>query len=117
MSLYREVYAPVVGSFVFPHPPFIYALQRALAELFVDEVIISELQAEPWFDGGLYEQDTSMEQLYASFPVEDLHANVQFANATGMNEVYFWGVEWWARLKEQGDDRLWNAARDIIGES
>jgi len=117
VSVYREVYTPVIGSFVFPHTPLIYALQRVLAEPFVDKVIVSELQAEPWFDGGLYEQEVTIETLYASFPEEDLRANVAFAKNIGVDEVYFWGVEWWMYLKDQGDARLWDAARDTIGES
>ena len=114
VSVYREVYSPIIGSFVFPHSPLMYALQRALAEPFVGNIVVSELQAEPWFDGGLYEQEASIETLYASFPEEDLRANVAFAEKIGVDEVYFWGVEWWMYLRQNGDPRLWDAARDIL---
>ncbi|MBT4857417.1 hypothetical protein HON52_04505 [Candidatus Uhrbacteria bacterium] len=116
ISLYREVHTPVIGPFVFPHSPVFYSIQRAIVEPFIDEVIVSELQAEPWFDGGLYEQSGTTEDLYAAFPVEDLEANVAFAQQVGVSEVYFWGVEWWARLAQQGEPRLWDGAREIINE-
>ncbi len=116
VSLYREVYTPIIGPFVFPHSTMFYTLQRALVEPFVDKVIVSELQAEPWFDGGLYEQEGTIDDLYAAFPVEDLEANVAFAKRIGVDEVYFWGVEWWMRLKQMDEPRLWDGARDIIAE-
>ena len=116
VSLYREVYTPIIGPFVFPHSPLFYSLQRALAEPFVDKVIVSELQAEPWFESGLYEQERTVTQLYEAFPVEDLDANVRFAQSVGVDEVYFWGVEWWMWLKQMDEPRLWDGARAIIAQ-
>lgn len=114
ISLYREVYTSVIGPFVFPYSTMFYALQRALVSPFVTKVIVSELQAEPWFEGGLYEQEGTTADLYAAYPIEDLEANVEFAKRIGVDEVYFWGVEWWMRLREMGEPRLWDGARAII---
>lgn len=113
-SLYREVWNPVIGTFVFPHNPSFYTWQRWLTEPFVDRVIVSELQAEPWLSGALYDEEGAIQEYYAAFPAEDLEANVAFAKRIGVEEVYFWGVEWWYYLKENGEPRLWDAGMGLI---
>ncbi len=108
VSLYREVWNKTLGAFVFPHSPMVYTVQRILSEPFVDMVIISELQMEPWIPEDIEDIDESTEDLYALFPVEDMEANLAFAKQIGADEIYLWGVEWWYYMKEQGESRLWD---------
>ncbi|MDP2631714.1 MAG: hypothetical protein Q8P30_03025 [Candidatus Uhrbacteria bacterium] len=114
-SLYRVVWNEIFGYIVFPYRPELYSLQRLVTSTLTDKVVIAELQAEPWLhkDTGL--GDT--EALYAAFTAEDLFENVKFAKRTGTDEIFLWGVEWWYYLLEQGDDRLWNAAREVFSEN
>jgi hypothetical protein len=111
-SLYRTVYAPVLGYFTFPLPPVFYRFQKIISQPFVDKVIISELQAEPWLSDDASHEDLT--GLYELFTKEDLIKNVDFANHTGVDEVFLWGVEWWYYLKQDGDSRLWDAGKDIF---
>lgn len=112
VSLYRVTWNNLLGYIVFPHQPVHYALQNSLASLVTDQVIISELQAEPWFSEFMFAWP--IEKQYQAFNVADMLENYQFARQTRADEVYFWGAEWWYYLKEQGDSRLWNVARLLI---
>jgi len=113
VSLYREVWNNTLGVFVFPHSPMFYTVQRILAEPFIDSLIISELQMEPWIPDDIENIDDSIEELYAIFPVEDIQANLAFAKQIGADEIYLWGVEWWYYMKVQGEPRLWEEGIEI----
>ncbi|MFA5945322.1 MAG: hypothetical protein WC802_00215 [Patescibacteria group bacterium] len=112
VSLYRVVWNSAIGPVVYPHPPSWYGIQRLLVLPWVKTVIISELQAEPWFDGGVI--PTDLEKAYQAFPKERLRDHVAFARRTGFHEAYLWGVEWWYYLEKMGDARLLNEARRIF---
>jgi len=107
-SLYRIVFTEPIGYNVFPLSPIYYRIQSAIISPFVEKVVISELQVEPWFSEESAEM--SLEEKYQLFTVEDLYNHMSFARSVGAGEVYFWGVEWWYFLKENGDGRLWEAA-------
>lgn len=111
-SLYRIVYTPVIGHWVFPIPPVVYAIQAKFTSPFVDKVIISELQAEPWLPPGA--DKFSIEEKYQLFSVESLRKHMNFAKRTGADEVFLWGVEWWYHLKQAGDSRLWDEGVEIF---
>ncbi|MBU0614112.1 endo-1,4-beta-xylanase [Patescibacteria group bacterium] len=109
-SLYREVWHENLGYFVFPLKPFFYKVQARLAGLFTEKVIISELQAEPWHVHLFtLERDSGVLNGYDAFQAEDLIENINFALDCGVDEVYFWGIEWWYYLKLHGQDGLWQA--------
>lgn len=112
VSLYRITWNDWIGFIVFPHRPFVYSLQHSVASLFADEVIISELQAEPWIAS--FMDDWSAKDQYEAFTAQDLKRNLWFAQRTRATEVYLWGVEWWYYLKQQGDARLWDAGVEQI---
>lgn len=110
VSMYRFAYNRALGPFSFPHRPAYYRLHALIADLFSDDVIVSELQMEPWFVGS--PQDPS--QLVIPFSAQDFSAHMQFVQRSGMREVLLWGVEWWYYTKAQGDPSLWNAAKTWI---
>lgn len=111
-SLYRFAWNPTTGLVVFPHPPEFYRLQALALGNRVERVVISELQTEPWFEGGVIPD--LLEERYALFTDDRLRDHVAFARRTGLPEVYLWGVEWWYDLAQRGDTRLWDAAREEI---
>lgn len=111
-SLYRFAWNPQTGLVVFPQSPSFYALQAASVARYTDRVVISELQAEPWFADGT--RSVAVEEQYALFPEERLREHLAYGRATGLPEVYLWGVEWWYALREKGETRLWDAAQEAI---
>ncbi len=113
VSLYREVTNPVAGPFLFPLNPQWYRIQAFVAHLFTDKVVISELQMEPWGVDVFIAEDRTLEG-YGHFTAEELQGNLTFARQTGMDEVYFWGVEWWYLLRSLGDARLWDEGVELM---
>lgn len=114
-SLYRTVATPVIGRWTFPHTPLFYRFQSKLLTLIGRKVIISELQAEPW---GLHEfnltETAGRDASYLAYDANQLDQSIRFAKSTGIGEVYFWGVEWWYKLRSLGEPGLVNKARDIV---
>lgn len=112
VSLYRKVYSPLLGYWVFPIPPAYYALHAKTVAPFVDKLVISELQAEPWLPPDAHELTT--DQRYELFTQEDLLNYVNYAEGTGAEEIFFWGVEWWYDLKQEGRDELWQTGKELF---
>lgn len=112
ISVYRVTWNRVIGYFRYPIPAAAYRLRAALVRPFVDDVVISELQAEPWLPEPV-ERRTPAEW-YAAFTAEELRANVEYAGRTGIGEADLWGAEWWYFLKQGGEPRLWDEAKRIF---
>ncbi len=107
VSMYRFAYNNVLGPILFPHQPSYYRIHAMITRLFAKEVIVSELQMEPWFTGG--PQDIS--SIAVPFTAKDFSEHLNFAKQTGIRKVLLWGSEWWYYQKIHGDETLWNAAR------
>jgi len=112
VSMYRVTWNDVYGYFIYPFTPTFYRLRAWAAELFVDDVIISELQAEPWFYESI--ENKAPKEWYSVFTKEMMQNNIEFAEETGLDEVYLWGVEWWYYLSIHGTDDLWKYALTIF---
>jgi hypothetical protein len=114
-SLYRTVWNKYLGYWRYPLPPAFYRLHADLIMRYypVRQVIISELQAEPW-PPGKHILATSLEEQFKSFDIDKLRHNVDYAKRTGIRDIYFWGVEWWYWLRGQGHPEFWNYARKIF---
>lgn len=115
-TLYREVYNQYLGFFRHVFPPSFYWLKARMVNLAPSDVIVAELQAEPWVPYG-YNLTFDSDQLKKMMTAEKLSSNFEFARRTGAREIYFWGVEWWYWLKEkQNDPSLWQEAKKIINQ-
>lgn len=112
VSLYRVTWDDIFGHFVYPLGPEVYQGKAALVDLFVDDVFISELQAEPWFPGPIHDIPIS-EQVNLFTPAQ-LVENANFARETRMREAYFWGAEWWWYLALHGETDLWETAKQYF---
>ena len=111
-SLYRVTWNDVLGYSIYPFPPSFYRLRSFVARLFVDKVIVSELQAEPWF----YEPiaNKTLGEWSELFDEEEFKKNIQFVEEIGVSEVYLWGAEWWYLLKQEGYSELWDVAEELF---
>jgi hypothetical protein len=112
ISMYRVSYNPVAGLLPYPLTPLVYRFRALLTGFFSDKIIISELQAEPWFVKPI--SQLTAEERAVAFTPEDLFNNVDFARRAGFSEVYLWGVEWWLAEKEAGRPELWEAAKFLF---
>lgn len=113
VSMYRFAYNAVLGPVAFPYPPLYYRVHAMITRLFADDVIISELQMEPWFTGN--PQDAW--SVAIPFTEKDFVQHMEFVRQTGIREAFLWGAEWWYYQKIHGDSILWNVAKDVFSES
>ncbi|NBS42037.1 hypothetical protein EBS80_05280, partial [bacterium] len=111
-SLYRTAWNAKVGYIRYPIPAWFYRLRASFVRAFVGDVIISELQTEPWLPVDVH--DRAPADWYPLFTAEDLERNVEYAARTGIPEADLWGAEWWYYLKQNGEPRLWDEARKIF---
>ncbi len=118
-TLYRTVWGKPFGYFKHLYPPVFYTLRAWMAKKFfgTEQVIISELQAEPWGREHKSLAQIPIEEQLEHFSPRDLQKNLEFAKKTGVTEIYLWGVEWYFWLKEiHNDPTFWNEAKEIFSK-
>ncbi len=112
-TLYRIVWNKYLGFWrYFFIPPAYYHYKASLTKWLLPqlkEVIVTELQMEPWTFNRPMATLTYEEQLQ-SFDQKRFRDNIEFTRKTGLPAVYLWGVEYWYWLKEQGRPGLWQEA-------
>lgn len=107
-TLYRVVYSPrLQGAFSYWFlPPAFYRAKAWWQGVDINNFLISELQAEPWFDqttGTLVGNDAN-----------SLVENISYARATGARTILFWGVEYWYAAAARGDGSWLTVAERIF---
>ena len=110
-SLYKTVWNKYTGYVHYKIPATFYRLKTVFIKLWVEDVFVSEMQAEPWGPKVTYE--ISIEEQKKSMNPEALREIVDFTRRSGFKNVYMWGIEWWYWLKEQGDDSMWETVKEI----
>jgi hypothetical protein len=119
-TLYRVVWSPLLGSWSYGFlPPTAYHWKSLLIQKMnpeLEEVAISELQAEPWVPER-YEHITEMpleEQLLA-WDKARFEEAIGYAQRTGFSRAYLWGVEWWYWMKERhGHGEYWDISKRLF---
>jgi hypothetical protein len=106
------------GLYISPYRlgPFTPNLQRQsqAAEEMGKELWITELQAEPWERRDVRSLGPNDA---GSIDLGRLRNNLRIAKNSGATRVYLWGAEWWYyQLKAYGNERWWEAARDIFAD-
>lgn len=115
-TMYRKVWFHEIDRYVeYPLPPVFYGRKaKYIDALFGREVIVGELQAEPWGPGKLL-YETTIEEQDAAFDLAQFRKNIAFAKQTGLKEFYLWGAEWWFWRKEKADDpAFWSEAHNLF---
>jgi hypothetical protein len=95
-------------------PPARYNAKIRSVPSSVREVIVSELQAEPWGPKPVTELAPS--EAAATMNPERLRRNVEIAASAGVDTALFWGGEWWYWQRERGESSMWETARSIVQE-
>lgn len=116
VSLYRTIWKKFIGYFDYPLPAAFYTLRTAAAKKVVHKIILSELQAEPWLPGA--PQDVPLEEQYRSMNPANFQQLMTYARATGFDEIYLWGIEWWYWQKTKHEKpEMWEAVRPLFTPS
>lgn len=97
----------------YPYPAWYYAFYAGAGELLTGKnLMIHELQAEPWMPDGIAMVDSTTSEQYKSMSPQRFRDRFEYAKATGMHEIDFWGVEWWYWRKVHfNDPTIWNIAK------
>jgi hypothetical protein len=117
-TLYRTIYKPQFGYFNYPLGPNFFRVKALFVRFFADQknIIISELQAEPW--GPKWLSEMPIEEQYKSMSPDKLNDIIVYAQKTNFSEAYLWGAEWWYWLKtEKGNSAMWDTAREAINKN
>lgn len=116
VSIYKRVWDKNITKryFEYPFPAWFYGFLAGAGKIVTGkDMIIHELQAEPWAPtetktASLAEQDKSLNP-------ERLRGRFTYGEATGMREMYLWGAEWWYwRKVKHNDSGAWDVARQEI---
>lgn len=118
-TLYRYVWNKYLGYFNHIYPPAFYTVRAWIARHFLGakDIVIAELQAEPWGKNGKPLVQIPFDEQTEQFGPEELRSIVRFARKTGLSEIYLWGPEWWYFRKLHGDQSFWNIGKELFHEA
>ncbi|MFA6424224.1 MAG: beta-galactosidase [Candidatus Magasanikbacteria bacterium] len=112
-TAYRVVWNKRGGYFNYDWLPGVF--YRAHALLFglnLNNVFISELQAEPWMPDVPLSVDNIGEQM-KSMDLNRVQKQLDFAQRTGFSRAYLWGAEWWYWLEIHGHGEIANYIKNL----
>lgn len=114
-TMYRIIWSPKVGGyFTYPIGPNFFRTKAFFIKVFAhqDNIIVIELQAEPWASGWI--PNVSLEEQFKTMDETKLRNIVDYAKRVGFSDVYLWGGEWWYWLKEKKNyPAVWETAREL----
>lgn len=117
-TVYRVVWNPIFRYSHYPIPSAFYAWKAKRVNKLGENMILSELQAEPWVpahpDAPFSITDMSEKQINASMSTEQFKANLQYAQDIGFSKNYLWGVEWWYWQKIHSHPEYWEIAKTLF---
>lgn len=120
VSVYKRVWDKTITKryFEYPFPAWYYAYLAGLQKIVLGKnMIIHELQAEPWMPEGYSLNTSSLEEQNKSINAERLQDRINYGKATGMKSIDLWGAEWWYwRKVKRNDPSLWNTVKANIDD-
>ena len=115
-TMYRVVFTKYFGQITYPLPPGFFRLKAGALKLlrgFDKEIMVIELQAEPWGHLQLYETPLSVHM--GSMDHKQFAHNLNYVKQVGFKENFLWGAEWWYWVKQtQNDPFYWEEARKLF---
>lgn len=118
-TMYRQVYLDKKQRYTtYPLPAWTYRVKAGWVRLFskADRSFGVELQAEPWF-AGVGAQQTQLAEQLRLMNRQVLLENIDYARASGLEQHYFWGAEWWYWLaKVHQDSSLIETVKPLFKE-
>jgi hypothetical protein len=121
ISVYKRVWDATFTHryFEYPLPAWFYSALAGYEELYSGkDMIIHELQAEPWTPNGLEITQISKDEMYKSMNPQRLKDRINYGEATGMKTIDLWGAEWWYYMKvKQNDPGVWNVVKQAVAQA
>ncbi len=121
VSVYKRVWDATITHryFEYPFPAWFYGFLAGAGKILTGkDMIIHELQAEPWPPGGITGPTSSMAELAKSLDAKRLKDRFSYGEATGIREIYLWGAEYWYWRKVKfNDDSMWQVAQQEFAKA
>jgi hypothetical protein len=121
VSVYKRVWDATITHryFEYPEPAWTYATLAGAEELWSGrDMIIHELQSEPWPPNGQDIINTPVDEQFKSMNAKRMEDRISYGEGTGMRSLDLWGAEWWYWLKEKkGDPSVWNVVKDSVNQA
>jgi hypothetical protein len=115
ISIYKRVWDAGFTHryFEYPIPAWYYAFLAGAEEIYSGkDMIIHELQAEPWTPNGKQITEISVKEMYKSMNPQRLKDRIDYGESTGMRTIDLWGAEWWYWMKvKQHNPDVWNVVK------
>lgn len=119
ISVYKRVWDKTLTKryFEYPLPAWFYAALAGTEELISGkDMIIHELQAEPWPPTDIHQAPVA--EQFKSMDAKRMKDRIAYGEATGMRTIDLWGAEWWYWLKvKQNDSSVWNVVKQAVVEA
>ncbi|HET7827275.1 MAG TPA: beta-galactosidase, partial [Candidatus Saccharimonadales bacterium] len=121
ISVYKRVWDATFTHryFEYPLPAWFYAALAGYEQLYSGkDMIIHELQAEPWGPNGQDITQISVAEMYKSMSPDRLKSRIAYGEATGMKTIDLWGAEWWYWMKTvKHDPGAWNVVQQAVAQA
>jgi hypothetical protein len=118
ISVYKRVWDKTITKryFEYPFPAWFYGFLAGAGQILTGkDMIIHELQSEPWTPEGYDLRTTSIEEQDKSMDAVRLKDRIEYGKATGMKTIDLWGAEWWYwRKVALHDDSLWKVVKEEV---
>lgn len=120
ISMYRKIWYNFWGIFLgefiyfqYPLAHWTYKIKADIVGIPYENVLVTELQAEPWGPG--LNSRLSQDDIDQTMSHHHFISTLSYAQKGGFKDLYFWGAEWWLYMKEhRGDTFYWDTARAIM---
>ena len=77
-------------------------------------IIAIEVSSEPWLPQPIVE--TPMKILLERMGPDKFQEMIDLSHKSGFDDIYYWGVEWWYWMRENGHPEFWSIAKALFAE-
>lgn len=121
ISIYKRVWDATITYryFEYPLPTWFYSALAGAGEIVTGKnMVVHELQAEPWLPKGQPIVDAPLSEQFKSMNAKRMKTRIAYGEKTGMKSIDLWGAEWWYWLKvKKNDPSVWNVVKEAIAQS
>jgi len=116
-SVYVYLWNPDLGPIRTVLPPWTYRLKEGVMKLVygAKPTFLIELSAEPWLLSPV--TDVPLTTQFERMNPQKFDEIIAYARSTRYDTQYLWGGEWWYWLKLQGENDMWDHAKELFDTS
>jgi hypothetical protein len=123
ISMYRKVWFDYWGLVTtkftyikYPIASWAYKVRADLLGIPINKIVITELQMEPWGNKDITLM--TKEEKDRTLTGGDFIDTIRYAQRSGFDDIYLWGVEWWLWEKEKNNTPFfWDTAKALFNNN